>query len=63
MNVNGARFHLLLGANDWGRCGALVVDVEQTLEAIWKTAETSGEIPSGTPGSPGPPAGTGCAIC
>ena len=55
MNVNGARFHLLLGANDWGRCGALVVDVEQTLEAIWKTAETSGEIPSGTPGSPGPP--------
>lgn len=55
MNVNGARFHLLLGASDWGRCAATVVDVENTLEAIWKTAEKSGEIPSGAPGSPGPP--------
>ena len=55
MNVNGARFHLLLGASDWGRCGAVVGDVEKTLEAIWKTAEKSGEIPPGAPSSPGAP--------
>jgi phage tail-like protein len=40
MNANGARFHLLLGRDDWGRC--LDGDCARTLAAAWA-------------GEPGPP--------
>lgn len=49
MNVNGARFHLLLGAADWRRCAAPVAGVETSLGDIWDAA-TAGTLPDGAPG-------------
>ncbi|WP_028079980.1 phage tail protein [Solimonas soli] len=35
MNVNGARFHLLLGESDWSRCAVYAGVVPKTLAAAW----------------------------
>ncbi len=50
MNVNGARYHLLLGASDWRRCTAKLAAVDTTLGAIWDAAEGAGVIADGAPG-------------
>jgi len=36
MNVNGARFHLLLGQEDWGACSVLRGGARRRLSAQWK---------------------------
>jgi phage tail-like protein len=41
MNVNSARFELLLGREDWGRCRDGDGDGAQTLDAAWKGAVAS----------------------
>src|SRR5262245_5166654 len=47
MNVNGSRFHLLLGKDDWGRCMALAADGKRLrLATQWKRAAPSDEVPS-----------------
>ncbi|MFN6339798.1 MAG: phage tail protein [Cyanobacteriota bacterium] len=50
MDVNGARFHLLLGADDWRRCRAPVNNVDKELGAIWDGAAATGLPPGGAPG-------------
>lgn len=50
MNVNGARFHLLLGAEDWGRCRGSLAGVDAPLAQIWEAAERDGAILDGVPG-------------
>lgn len=49
MNVNGARFHLLLGAVDWRRCRGSVDGVDTALGEIWD-AVAAGTILDGVPG-------------
>lgn len=39
MDVNGTRFHLLLGAGDWGNC---VTDDEQRLADLWAAGQPTG---------------------
>jgi phage tail-like protein len=41
MNVNGSRFELLLGREDWGRCREGGGDGARTLDEIWKGAVAS----------------------
>ena len=36
MNVNGARYHLLLGKDDWGACAVLRAGRRRKLAAQWK---------------------------
>ena len=50
MNVNGARFHLLLGSDDWRRCRAVVEGDERALGAIWDGAAAAGLLPAAAPG-------------
>ena len=35
MNVNGSRFHLLLGARDWGSC-TTAASRPKRLDALWE---------------------------
>lgn len=44
MNVNGSRFELLLGRQDWGRCRGGDGDGAHTLDAAWKGAVASPPI-------------------
>lgn len=41
MNVNGSRFHLLLGRDDWGRCFDGDANEARTLRSGWNGAVTS----------------------
>jgi phage tail-like protein len=41
MNVNGSRFHLLLGRDDWGRCLDGDTDEARTLRSWWDGAVSS----------------------
>lgn len=41
MNVNGSRFHLLLGRDDWGRCLDGDTPEARTLRSWWEGAVTS----------------------
>jgi phage tail-like protein len=50
MNVNGARFHLLLGAVDWRRCRGSVGVAEKALGDIWDAAAAAGTVLDGVPG-------------
>jgi phage tail-like protein len=50
MNVNGARFHLLLGADDWRRCSGEVAGETTPLGAIWDAAAGPGQLPANVPG-------------
>lgn len=51
MNVNGARFHLLLGAEDWRRCRGSVGGIDPPLGDLWDAADRDGRILDG--GVPG----------
>jgi len=50
MNVNGARFHLLLGPVDWRRCRGAVGGVDTALGPVWDAAAAAGTILDGVPG-------------
>jgi len=50
MNVNGARFHLLLGAVDWRRCEGSVGGVATALGEIWDQVAATGTVLDGVPG-------------
>ena len=48
MNVNGGRFHLLLGAADWGRCRVAAADSWRALADWWQEAETPADAATAT---------------
>ncbi|MFN9695343.1 MAG: phage tail protein [Synechococcaceae cyanobacterium] len=50
MNVNGARFHLLLGAEDWRRCRGADGANDTPLGDLWDAQERAGTILDGLPG-------------
>ena len=48
MNVNGSRFHLLLGEGDWGRCLVHTEDAWRRLTDWWS------DVTESPPSSAGP---------
>src|SRR5262245_44448515 len=50
MNVNGSRFHLLLGEADWGRCFAPLADGTWRRIGDWWSGTTAGPPVFASPG-------------
>ncbi|HUD27579.1 MAG TPA: hypothetical protein VMQ93_01825, partial [Novosphingobium sp.] len=46
MNVNGARYHMLYGRDDWGACAVMVAGKRRKLSAQWKLAIPPATVPA-----------------
>ncbi len=45
MNVNGSRYHLLYGEDDWGECSVMLAGKRRKLAAQWKLKVPPQEVP------------------
>lgn len=45
MNVNGSRYHLLYGQDDWGECTVLLAGKRRKLSAQWKLTVPPEDVP------------------
>jgi phage tail-like protein len=45
MNVNGSRYHLLYGKDDWGECTVMLADKRRKLAAQWKLTIPPAGVP------------------